>query len=255
MTAQICVTFLKSVFNSVLFSPANRWSKQLFGPWRQDIATLTVQPSMAMRWRLEKPYRTRSAPARWATAGLPWHKMSPWGLIGHCCLSCSEMSRHLLFTKLYLDASSVPQALRREDVFVTSKLWNTRHHPEDVEPALLKTLKDLKLEYLDLYLIHWPYAFQWAQPLPTSNNEMIPSFNHTENSLLLSWDEELINSWSDKDVFRISLQDNSVVRFKNKTFNIILSLHLPFNSFIFWLLQFVPGSFQIFPLWLRLNIT
>lgn len=177
------------------------------------------------------------------------------GLIGHCCLSCSEMSRHLLFTKLYLDTSSVPQALRREDVFITSKLWNTRHHPEDVEPALLKTLKDLKLEYLDLYLIHWPYAFQWAQPLSASNNEMIPSFNHTENSLLLSWDEELINSWSDKDVFRISLQDNSVVRFKNKTFNIILSLHLPFNSFIFWLLQFVPGSFQIFPLWLLLNIT
>ncbi|XP_051568857.1 aldo-keto reductase family 1 member A1-B-like isoform X2 [Myxocyprinus asiaticus] len=52
------------------------------------------------------------------------------------------------------------KAIRREDVFVTSKLWNTKHHPDDVEPSLLKTLKDLNLEYLDLYLIHWPYAFQ-----------------------------------------------------------------------------------------------
>ncbi|XP_034036226.1 aldo-keto reductase family 1 member A1-B isoform X2 [Thalassophryne amazonica] len=52
------------------------------------------------------------------------------------------------------------KALRREDVFVTSKLWNTQHHPEDVEPALLMTLKDLKLKYLDLYLMHWPHAFQ-----------------------------------------------------------------------------------------------
>ncbi|KAM9762077.1 LOW QUALITY PROTEIN: aldo-keto reductase family 1 member A1-B-like [Menidia menidia] len=51
-------------------------------------------------------------------------------------------------------------ALRREDLFLTSKLWNTQHRPADVEPALQKTLRDLKIKHLDLYLMHWPHAFR-----------------------------------------------------------------------------------------------
>lgn len=45
----------------------------------------------------------------------------------------------------------------RSELFVTSKLWNDKHRPRDVRPAFEQSLRDLRLEYLDLYLIHWPF--------------------------------------------------------------------------------------------------
>lgn len=50
--------------------------------------------------------------------------------------------------------------IRREDVFVVTKLWNTNHRPERVKPAFEASLEKLQLDYVDLYLIHTPFAFQ-----------------------------------------------------------------------------------------------
>jgi diketogulonate reductase-like aldo/keto reductase len=50
--------------------------------------------------------------------------------------------------------------IKREDVFVITKLWNTNHRPERVKPACKASLKRLQLDEVDLYLIHTPFAFQ-----------------------------------------------------------------------------------------------
>lgn len=47
--------------------------------------------------------------------------------------------------------------IRRDELFVTSKLWNDRHQPKDILPALRNSLSDLGLDYLDAYFIHWPF--------------------------------------------------------------------------------------------------
>ena len=50
--------------------------------------------------------------------------------------------------------------IKREDVFIATKLWNNNHRPERVKPAFEASLKRLQIEYVDLYLIHTPFAFQ-----------------------------------------------------------------------------------------------
>jgi diketogulonate reductase-like aldo/keto reductase len=47
--------------------------------------------------------------------------------------------------------------VRREDLWVTSKLWNDKHAERDVAPSCEESLRDLQLDYLDLYLVHWPF--------------------------------------------------------------------------------------------------
>ncbi len=53
--------------------------------------------------------------------------------------------------------SIIAGGIPREELWVTSKLWNDRHSEADVIPSFLKSLSDLRLAYLDLYLVHWPF--------------------------------------------------------------------------------------------------
>jgi alcohol dehydrogenase (NADP+) len=59
-----------------------------------------------------------------------------------------------------LQAGLAAGGIAREDIFVTTKLWNSNHRPERVEPAFQASLDRLELKDLDLYLIHTPFAFQ-----------------------------------------------------------------------------------------------
>ncbi|XXQ39019.1 NADP-dependent oxidoreductase domain-containing protein [Plasmodiophora brassicae] len=78
--------------------------------------------------------------------------------------------RHIDCASNYMNEHEIGDALaeifaeghvKRSDVFITSKLNNPYHRPEHVRPHLLKTLKDLKVQQLDLWLMHWPVAFKY----------------------------------------------------------------------------------------------
>jgi len=77
--------------------------------------------------------------------------------------------RHIDCASIYQNEKEVGQGIadaiegglvKRKDLFVTSKLWNNAHRREDVSRAIQQTLSDLRLDYLDLFLIHWPLAFK-----------------------------------------------------------------------------------------------
>ncbi|KAK2575284.1 hypothetical protein KPH14_008136 [Odynerus spinipes] len=75
--------------------------------------------------------------------------------------------------------------VKREDLFITTKLWNNRHKEENVVAACKKSLENLGLTYIDLYLMHWPFAFQEGE-------ELIP--RDKDGKLVLS-DTDYIETW------------------------------------------------------------
>jgi aldehyde reductase len=80
--------------------------------------------------------------------------------VGFRHLDCAERYRNEREVGEALAAEFATHAIAREEVFITTKLWNTNHRPERVEPAFDASCARLGIGYVDLYLILTPFAFQ-----------------------------------------------------------------------------------------------
>ncbi len=114
------------------------------------------------------PFRALSTGARMPAIGL--------GTFGSDHVSADEVAtavrgaaeagyRHFDCASVYGNERQVGAALQdvmrggvaRDRLWITSKLWNDKHAPADVVPSCLDSLRDLRLDYLDMYLVHWPF--------------------------------------------------------------------------------------------------
>src|ERR1700745_2355936 len=80
--------------------------------------------------------------------------------VGFRHFDCAERYRNEEAVGDAMQAAFQAGTVRREDIFVTTKLWNNNHRPERVKPAFDASLRRLQLDYVDCYLIHTPFAFQ-----------------------------------------------------------------------------------------------
>ena len=168
------------------------------------------------------PYRQLPDGSRMPAIGLGTFGSDhvPPHAIAEAVIGAAEVGyRHFDCASVYGNEPDVGRALRtvlssgvaRQSLWITSKLWNDMHNPADVEEACRKTLVDLELDYLDLYLIHWPVALKKGVFIPASGKEMI-----TLEELPLSSTWAAMEKLVDKDLVRhIGVSNFSVAKLRD----------------------------------------
>ena len=128
------------------------------------------------------PHRTLYTGAKIPAVGLGTFGSDRFsaGQIGEAVFGAAEIGyRHFDCAAVYGNEKEIGVSLqkamkggiKREELWVTSKLWNDKHAEEDVIPACEQTLKDLQLKYLDLYLIHWPFPNHHAPGVDVNSRD------------------------------------------------------------------------------------
>jgi alcohol dehydrogenase (NADP+) len=106
--------------------------------------------------------------------------------VGFRQFDCSERYRNEEAVGEAIEGVLREGRVQREDLFIATKLWNNNHRPERVEPAFKASLDRLRLEYLDLYLIHTPFAFQPGDEQDPRDENGNVLYDH-EVTLLDTW--------------------------------------------------------------------